>query len=179
VEKIVLVRLNYIHPRNPSNSVPVEAERLVLALGWLQPGELSDTGYRLGLQGNDFSWVGHGFLFEYIVDCGERGVTPTVNECVGLAADRCVEVDAAFLFDLLLNADFRDGELVNYAFDVQRASQDRASEFFRELCRDTIRAINRGLRIDAENHRLRRGKSTKVGGGPNHRQAGQKVVCRG
>jgi len=130
----------------------VEAERRLLALGFLQPDQLDDIGFRLGLRSDDFTWIGYGFLYTYVCLCGEQGITPTVEECVQLAAANSVELTARQLNDILFNTDIRDGELVNYAHDVLRASQRRSEALFRDLVRDTIRAVNRGLRLDAEQH---------------------------
>ena len=163
----------------------VEAERRLLALGFLQPGELNDTRYQLGLRSDDFTWIGHGFLFEYIVDCADRGSNPDFNECVRLGTERGVEIDESCLHDILFGTDFRDGELVNYAHDVLRASQNRSETLFRDLCRDTIRAVNRGLRIDAERRCYRIRKPARRSTAPARPRrpvrpaTRRKVVCCG
>jgi len=113
-----------------------EAERRLLALGWLQPNELNDTGYRLGLQSDDFSWIGHEFVYTFVCQCGEHGITPTIGECLRLASKTSVELTADQLDDILFFTVIRDGELVNYAADVLRASQKRSEALLRELCRD-------------------------------------------
>jgi len=150
---------NTEHPNHTARSddfkTAVQAERRLLALGWLQPSELNDTGYRLGLRGDDFSWVGHGFVYTFLCLCGEHGITPTIGECLRLALKNSVELKADQLDDILFFTDNRDSELVNYADDVLHASQNRSEALLRELCRDTLRAVNRGLRIDAE-HKLRK-----------------------
>ena len=154
---------NTEHPNHTARSedfkTAVEAERQLLALGWLQPSELNDTGYRLGLRSADFPWIGYGFAYCYLCLCGETGITPTAERCVQLAADNCVELTQRQLDDILFNTEFRDGALVNYAADVLRASQRRLEALIRDLVRDTLRAVNRGLRIDAEHKMCKRRRS--------------------
>jgi len=140
----------------------IETERRLLALGFLQPGELNDAGFRLGLRSDDFTWIGHGFIHCYACLCGEHGVAPTVGECVHRAAENAVELTVDCLFDILFCTDIRDGELVNYAQDVLGASQDRSEALLRDLCRDAWRAMLRGLGLDAERRGRRRRKFDSI-----------------
>lgn len=147
---------NTEHPNHTTTSdnfkADIEAERRLLALGWLQPNELNDTGYRLVLRSDDFTWIGHGFVYTFICLCAENGITPTIGDCLRLASKTSVELTADQLDNILFSTEILDGELVNYAYDVLRASQKRSEALLRELCRDTLRAVHRGLRIDAEWH---------------------------
>jgi hypothetical protein len=131
----------------------LESERKLLGLGFLQPDRLNDAGYQLGLRSDDFLGCGHGFVYCFACVCGELDQTPSIHQCSQLAADNGVPDMPRILDDILFFADIRDGELVNYATDVLNRSQDRSREFFRELSADTIRAINRGLAIEAEHRR--------------------------
>ena len=63
-------------------------------------------------------------------------VTPTIGECLRLASKTSIELTADQLDDILFFTVIRDGELVNYAADVLRASQKRSEALLRELCRD-------------------------------------------
>jgi len=130
--------------------VAVEVERRLLSLGWLRPIDLHDLAVQLGLKGDDFGDRLHGHIFAFLLACAELDRAPIVVKCHAMAFKDGIDCGCDELFDVLLCTDFRDGELVNYAHDVLRASQQRSHAEFRDLCRDTLRAISRGLRLDAE-----------------------------
>ena len=114
----------------------LEFERKLLGLGLLQPGELNDTAYRIGLRSDDFVIPDHRFVFTYACLCGELGKAPTLDECSRLAIENGVPDAPRSLDDIVFFTDLRDGELVSYASDVLRSAQDRTAELCRELARE-------------------------------------------
>ncbi len=65
-----------------------EAERRLIAAGWIDPVGLHDAACRYGLCGKRFGDPRCGFLYSFLATCAERGIHPTVDLCL-----RVVEFD--------------------------------------------------------------------------------------
>lgn len=71
----------------------VEAERSILAVGWLDPAGLNEAACDAGLTGGDFAEEKHSFQFAYLCMAAHLGRRPTIGEALTLATTADVYLD--------------------------------------------------------------------------------------
>jgi len=139
-------------------------ERRLLTAGWRNHVELARDCDALGLGVTDFGDRLCGLAVDYVRHCAARGTQPTLSEAAAMLDSQGVPDAIDELYMLLQDTPVPPGDtIVDLADDVLCASQERSDELCRSLCRYTLRAINRGLRIDAELRQQRRSSVSQNG----------------
>jgi len=119
----------------------LEAERICLSMGWLDPIGLNNAAYDAGLNGRHFSTLEHSFVFAYCCCCAAQRHKPVVREVSRLAKDHGLYLPEDDVFSILIPPlsvieDGRIGEYVAAVIDFahrrdeSRELQRRAVELF-------------------------------------------------
>lgn len=106
----------------------LDAERSVLAVGWLDPVGLNEAACDAGLTGGDFVEEKHSFQFAYLCTAAHLGRRPTIGEALTLATTADVYLDLDDLSAVLRHIDddaFPSSMLPMLAKTVVENSRDR------------------------------------------------------
>jgi len=139
----------------------LQAERRFLRALWLDPARGTELAEQLGLSGRDFLGDGHSLVFCYVCTCAHLERTPCMAEAAALSPPVCGELTYAVLDEIHFFTETRADALLGYGRELQRIADDRATAELREVCRETLRAIHRGLRFEAELSRRRHNRKVK------------------
>lgn len=123
----------------------LEAEKCLLALGWMRPHELNDIGFQLQLCGSHFSTYEHSIIYTYACLTAQAGFKLDVLECIDLGAKHSIDLDGNYLFNLILQTDIADGMLRTYAEAVLDYARRRKRA---EQCFDQWRYILTSRQLD-------------------------------
>lgn len=117
-----------------------DAERRLIAGGWVWPSQLACECDRFGVRDVHFGDRLCGVVVGYLRDCGESGRTPTVAEAEAGLKALAVPHNPDELFWILLETHVpRVLECADLVQDVLRGSEQRIADQLRELARDTLK----------------------------------------
>ncbi len=105
----------------------LEAERCLLAAGWLDPIGLHDAGFRAGLRGWHFTLPEHSFLYCAVCLSAADGIKLTVADTARIARAVGVALTEDDIFDIVLCTDAMPHELDSLAETVVDFAEQRAA----------------------------------------------------
>lgn len=107
----------------------LESERLFVAVGFVDPVGLHDSAVKHELCGDRFADKRLGFVYSYLASCAERKITPDVDVCLQVAELHddipLDQLDADWLYRLILETDVEATKIGQYASEVSRLSDIR------------------------------------------------------
>jgi len=122
-----------------------EAERSVLAAGFLDPVGLNDHAFLCGLSTDDFASARHRWLFYALCACADRGIEPTVPGIAGLALRHKIPIDEDDLCGLVLGTQTNCRMMHAYCATVRHYSRRR------KIARKHLRTVGQILDIGKGN----------------------------
>ena len=131
-------------------------ERPLLAAAWVNAPELARVADAYGLHVDDFRDRLCGVAVGYLRYCADQGRAPDLREAADVLADFGVPHALHELYLMLVETPVtpRDS-IADLVQAVTRAADERTGRELTQLCRDTWRAMLRGLRLDAEDRQRR------------------------